>query len=102
MVPSAPRRTASAWAKVRAFEGRPDCPRGTEHSSTTFRLTLSRAIARLRSSGTQTLELLRTERTARPSGDSQAQGFGTGYAVATWHIVLYLAAMTDNRRGNAA
>lgn len=28
--------------------------------------------------------------------------FGLGYAVATWHLALYLAAMTDNRRGNAA
>src|SRR6185312_9696439 len=44
---SAVARTASAWARVRALEGRPGCPFGTEHRATTLRLTLSRAMALL-------------------------------------------------------
>jgi hypothetical protein len=44
---SAAVRTASACLGVRDLEGRPGRPAGTEHSSTTLRFTLSRAMARL-------------------------------------------------------
>ncbi len=39
--------SACAWSRVSAFDGRPICPVGVSQSSTTLRLTLSRAWARV-------------------------------------------------------
>ena len=57
LLPRAATSRASAWTRVRDLDGRPWRPCGTSHSSTTLRLTLSLAWARV-------IARLRTDRTS--------------------------------------